>query len=120
MDVAWHGHYLAWFELGRTELMRELGCSYAELEDVSGIFFPVRRAGARYLRPSHYDERLTVVTRIAEVGGAHVRFEYVVVGDDDGRERATGFTEHAAVGRDGRPRRMPAELRQRLGGTEPA
>ena len=41
MGVAYHGHYLAWFEIGRTELMRDLGCSYADLEDRDGIFFPV-------------------------------------------------------------------------------
>ena len=56
MGVAYHAHYLSWFEMGRTELMREMGCSYGELEDRRGIFFPVREVGTRYRVSARYDE----------------------------------------------------------------
>jgi acyl-CoA thioester hydrolase len=114
MAVAYHGHYLAWYEMGRTELMRELGCAYGELERRDGIFFPVVEVGSRYLVPARYDDLLQVHTRLAHVGGARVRFEYELIRESDGRSLATGFTEHAAVGAEGRPVRMPAELRRRL------
>jgi acyl-CoA thioester hydrolase len=114
MGVAYHAHYLVWFELGRTELMREAGCAYGELEEREGIFFPVLELGARYLASARYDDRLVVVTTLSSVSGARVRFDYRLVREPDERLLATGFTEHAAVGADGRPMRMPAALRARL------
>lgn len=114
MGVAYHAHYFAWFELGRTELMRELGHSYHDLEEHEGILFPVREARARYRAPARYDDELAIRTRVSEVGGARVRFDYRIVRAADDTALASGFTEHAAVGRDGRPRRLPAALRARL------
>jgi acyl-CoA thioester hydrolase len=116
MGVAHHTHFLVWFELGRTELMRELGCPYAEVEDGDGILFPVAEAGARYVAPARYDEVLEITTRLVSAFGARVRFEYEVARIADGARIATGFTVHAATGRDGRPRRLPEGLRARLAG----
>jgi len=70
--------------------------------------------GARYLAPGRYDDLLSVHARVTVVGGARVRFEYEVTRDEDARLLATGFTDHAVVGRDGRPRRVPDDLRRRL------
>jgi acyl-CoA thioester hydrolase len=112
MGVAYHGHYLVWFELGRTELMRQLGCPYAEVEDRAGLFFPVIEARARYLAPARYDDVLELRTDIAEVGGVRIRFDYRLSRGDE--VLATGSTEHAAVGRNGRPVRLPAGIRRRL------
>ena len=114
MNVVYHAHYFVWFELGRTELMRGLGCDYASMEDQSGIYFPLREAGARYHAPAGYDQVLDVHTALTSVGGAKLRFVYRVVRQADGQLLATGFTEHAAVDRDGRPRRLPTEVRRRL------
>lgn len=114
MNVAYHAHYLVWFEIGRTELMRDLGCDYAVLEERDGIFFPLREVGARYRVPARYDDVLDVHTVLATLGGASVRFEYRIVRRADGAELATGFSEHAAVGRNGRPLRLPEALGQRL------
>jgi acyl-CoA thioester hydrolase len=120
MNVAYHAHYLVWFELGRTELMRGLGHPYGELETRDGVYFPLIEVGARYRAPARYDDLLRVHTRVAAVGGARVRFDYRVVRDADDRLLATGFTEHATLGRDGRPTRMPAELRRRFAHADPA
>jgi len=114
MGVAYHGHYLAWYEMGRTELMRELGCAYGELERREGIFFPVVEVGSRYLAPARYDDLLQVCTRLVSVGGVRVRFEYELIRSEDGRLLATGFTELASVGAAGRPVRLPAALREKL------
>jgi acyl-CoA thioester hydrolase len=118
MGVAYHGHYFVWFEMARTELMREAGCAYREVEDRQGILFPVIRAGARYRVSARYDDRLVVSAVLTEVGGARVCFEYELHDADSGTCMATGFTEHASVGRDGRPRRLPVELRRRLQGMQ--
>jgi len=114
MGIAWHGHYLAWFEIGRTEWMRRAGCPYGMLEDENGLFFPVVSVGARYRRSARYDETLIVRTRLAELGGVRVRFEYEVVREESQELLATGFTVHGSVDRDGRPKRLPPALRERI------
>ena len=114
MGVVHHTHYLVWFELGRTELMRTAGLPYGVLEDDRGILFPVIEAGARYRRPARYDDQLEVQTGIVGLSPVRVRFEYRIVRPADGAVLADGFSVHAAVGRDGRPQRLPTELMERL------
>ncbi len=113
MGVAWHGQYFAWFEVGRTDFLRELGLTYKELEQ-QGLRLPVIEAQARYLRPAHYDDVLEIRTRLARMTGARVLFDYEVHRPGPGGPLAVGQTVHAAVFPDGRPRRLPADLRQRL------
>lgn len=120
MGIVHHSHYLVWFELGRTELMRERGVPYGELEDREGLFFPVVQAGARYHAPARYDDVLTVHTRVTAVRGATVRFDYEITRAGESGRLTSGFTEHATVGRDGRPLRIPAALRLRLSPVEGA
>ena len=116
MGVAHHTHYLAWFELGRTELMRDMGCTYADLEDRDGIYFPVIALDAAFRTSARYDEVVVITTRLVRIGGARVRFEYTLSREGDGTVLATGSTEHAAVDRRGRPRRLPPGLRHQLQG----
>jgi acyl-CoA thioester hydrolase len=118
MGVAHHTHYFVWFELGRTELMREAGCAYGALEDDESVFFPVIEAAAEYRAPARYDEVIEIETRLAGAEGVRVRFEYVVRSATDARVLSTGFTVHASCGRDGRPIRLPERLRSRLVGPE--
>ena len=113
MGVAWHGEYLAWFEVGRTDLLRGCGCSYRELE-AEGLRLPVIEVQARYLRPALYDDVLEIRTRLTEIAGARVSFDYEVrrQGTDD--PLAVGSTAHAAIDLKGRPRRIPQELLRKL------
>jgi len=114
MGVAHHSHYFVWFELGRTELMRRAGCAYGVLEDDDGLFFPVIEAGAEFQAPARYDEEIEIETRLTGAEGVRVRFEYVLRRTGDARVLSKGFTVHAACGRDGRPTRLPEDLRARL------
>lgn len=115
MGVAHHTHYLVWFELGRTELMRRAGVPYGRLEE-EGLFFPVVELGARFLRSARYDEELEVHTLIAELRRARLRFDYELRRPGEGEPLALGHTVHAAVDRSGRPVRIPAEIRGALEG----
>ena len=114
MNVAYHGHYLVWFEIGRTELMREMGCDYGNLERHDGIYLPLRRVSANYRVSAHYDDLLEIESRIVKLGGASVDFEYRVQRVEDRVLIATGATGHAAVNREGRPCRLPRWVRDRL------
>lgn len=123
MGRAHHMAYVAWFELGRTEMMRLNGLSYAAMER-RGILLPVVRLEIDYLGAAGYEDLLTVRTSLAEVRSRRVRFEYTVL-SDDGRPIAEGATVLVCVGPDGRPKRLPDELREGLGalveaGGEPA
>lgn len=117
MGIAHHTHYFTWFELGRTELMRQLGCTYGALEEESGIFFPVVQAAADFRASARYDEVVTVTTRLVRASGVRVCFTYVIT-REDGTVLATGRTEHASVDGRGRPQRLPGALQRRLTGQE--
>ena len=113
MGVAWHGEYLAWFEVGRTDLLRGCGCSYRELE-AQGLRLPVIEVQARYLRPALYDDVLEIHTRLTDVGGVRVSFDYEVRRQGTDGPLAVGSTSHAAIDLKGRPRRLPQDLLRKL------
>ena len=113
MGFAWHGEYLAWFEVGRTDWLRARGLSYRALEE-EGLRLPVIEAQVRYMKPARYDDELSITTRVAAFAGARVEFQYEVRRADVPTPLATGSTVHAAVDPSGRPRRFPEELRRVL------
>jgi acyl-CoA thioester hydrolase len=113
MGVAYHGGYFAWFEVGRTDLLRGRGFTYRDLE-AQNLRLPVIEARARFLRPALYDDVLEIRTTITAVSGARVAFAYEVAREGGEGVLATGATSHAAVDSRGRPRRLPEELRRVL------
>ena len=114
MGITYHGVYFVWFEVARVDLIRELGFSYRDLEEKEDLRLPVIEAQARFLKPSYYDDVLEIRTRLAELGGASIGFEYEVHREGTEGALATGRTGHAAVDSRGRVRRFPEELRRRL------
>lgn len=114
MGIVYHGHYLAYFDVGRTELMRSLGSPYAALED-RGFRLAVVDAAVRYKRPAHYDEDLELFVWISRVGGATVEFEYRLEHSDRGT-LATGRTKLGCLDTTNRPTRLPADV---FGALEP-
>jgi acyl-CoA thioester hydrolase len=108
MGYAHHSVYLLWFEEGRTGLMRELGRPYSLLEK-EGTILPVSEAGLRFRTPAFYEEELEIESRVGEVTGVRVRFDYRIL-HLDGTVAAEGHTVLASCGADGRPKRMPADL----------
>lgn len=115
MGVVHHRHYLTYFELGRTEMLCDLGASYRDVED-EGTLLVVVDTGVRFIRPAGYEDELVVRTRLTEARGVRVRFEYEV--RRDGRLLATGFTVLACCDARGRPKRPPAELVRLFQGLE--
>jgi len=108
MGVAYYANYLAWFEIGRVELMRELGISYAETEK-QGFFLPVSEACTRYMAPAHFDELLEVRCWVGEVRTRAMRFEYELLRGE--QVVAKGHTVHVCTDRDARPVTFPDWLR---------
>ena len=110
MGVVYHGNYLAYFELGRTELIRQFGLSYAELER-RGVRLPVVDVSVRYTSPARYDDEILIHTELTESSPARMRFDYELRHSDDDRLLARGHSVLASVDEKGRPRRLPPELR---------
>ncbi|MBW1974407.1 MAG: acyl-CoA thioesterase [Deltaproteobacteria bacterium] len=115
MGFAYYGNYMKWFEAGRNEWFRNSGKAYRELEE-DGCFLPVVEAYCRYHRPAFYDDTLIVKTKLTFPSPARLKFEYRIFrengsGEDD-ELLAEGFTIHACVGQDHKPRKPPILLRR--------
>jgi acyl-CoA thioester hydrolase len=113
MGRAYYGAFFAWFEVGRVEVLRNLGATYADLER-GGVFLPVAEAHCRYLAAVPYDELILVRTAAALAGPARLEFHSEVVSKDGGRRYAEGRVVLACVDRRGRPMRLPVALREAL------
>jgi acyl-CoA thioester hydrolase len=113
MGVAYYANHFVWFELGRTEYLRQRGHVYRELEEKEGCFITVADAHCRYHSPARYDDVLTVRTRVKEVRTRVIAFNYEVLAED-GRKVASGETLHVITDRQGRPRTLPERYRQAL------
>jgi len=102
MGYAYYANYLVWFEIGRTELLRSLGQSYKDWEDVHGVYLPVAECHVEYKRSAQYDDLLrieTVVTRLTE---ASISFQYFVYRIPDNVLIATGTSKHPFVNKKGK------------------
>ena len=113
MGVVYYANYLVWFEVARTDLLRDAGCSYRQME-ADGYMLPVLEAACEYRQPARYDDELDVKTTGELVSAARVKFTYNIVRSADAVLLATGHTVHAAIDRDGRPCRLPDRVRQLL------
>jgi acyl-CoA thioester hydrolase len=109
MGVVYYGNYLTYFEIGRAELMRDLGFPYSAFEN-DGYSLVVTEANAKYHANVGYDTLVTVKTRISDLRAVRVRFEYEIVDENRGL-LVDGYTVHACVNTSSKPIRIPADLR---------
>jgi acyl-CoA thioester hydrolase len=110
MGIVYYANYLVWFEVGRTDWLREMGWSYRDME-ADGISLPVIEARCTYHESARYDEELEVRTTSTLESPIRIQFLYEVVRAADGATLASGMTMHAALDRTGRPRRLPDRVR---------
>jgi len=94
MGVVYHSNHLIWFEVGRVELMRQMGFSYRDMEREDGRFIAVAEATCRYRAPVYYDEEVLVRTRLKSVRESVVIFSYELVRAENGTLLAEGETTH--------------------------
>lgn len=108
---AYHGSYVRFLERGRTELVRSLSVSQAELHERDGFAFVVRRMTLDYIKPARMDDELTVTTKVIELRGASLRLEQTVM---RGEEVLVVADVVVAGTRNGRAVRIPDVLRGAL------
>ena len=110
MGVVYYANYFVWFEVGRTDLLREAGWSYRDME-TDGFALPVIDAQCTYRESAKYDDEIEVRTTGEMLSPVRVKFTYEVVRSADAATLATGTTVHATVDRSGRPCRLPERVR---------
>lgn len=108
MGYLHHSVYLQYFEMGRIELLRSVGHSYAELE-AAGVFFVVTKAEVKYRAPARFDDELQLAVNLVREGPVRLDHTYELKKGNTLLAEAT--TTIACVGRDGQPRAMPDEMR---------
>mgnify|MGYP001358452340 CR=1 FL=1 len=103
MGVVYHANYANWFEIGRTELIRELGIAYADIER-RGLLLPLTDLMIRYRQPARYDDVVEIRTAVASCSPIRIAFDVQVV--RDGQVLAEGSTQHVWLDRNWKPVRL--------------
>lgn len=109
MGIVYHTNYIVWFEIGRTEFCRAAGVPYRQMED-EGVLIPVTGVDCVYRRPARYDDRVTVRTRMGEVGSRGLTFFYEILAED-GSLLAEGSTRHIFTDPASKPICIPEKVR---------
>jgi acyl-CoA thioester hydrolase len=100
MGVVYHSNHFIWFEVGRVELLRQLGFSYRDMESQDNCFIAVAEAKCRYRAPVRYDEEVLVRTELLNVRDSVVHFGYELRRAEDGALLAEGETTHIVTDAD--------------------
>ncbi|MGB2128106.1 MAG: acyl-CoA thioesterase [Flavicella sp.] len=82
MGYAHHGNYAQYFEMGRMELLRDIGISYKKMEE-EGLILPVYSMNTRFIKPARFDNTLTLRTILRKTPTARIVFEYEIFNSDN-------------------------------------
>lgn len=113
MGVVYYANYLVWCEVGRVELLRALGRSYAVLE-AQGMGLAVSEATVRYLAPARFDDLVRVETTLTSVRSRAITFDYLITNAESGTRLATAHTALVSIDGDGRLAAIPPIVRDAL------
>jgi acyl-CoA thioester hydrolase len=107
MGVVYHANYLIWFEVGRVELLRQMGFSYRDMEEKDSCCIAVIDARCRYKAPARYDDEIIIRTRLEHMRESVIRFTYDVLRAADNALLAEGETTHVVVDMEMKKTRLP-------------
>ncbi|MBI4547948.1 MAG: acyl-CoA thioesterase [Ignavibacteriae bacterium] len=114
MKMVYYAKFFEYFEQGRSDLLREIGMPYPEIEHM-GYYLPVIEAHAKYLKAARYDDLLVVKTIVKDIPQVRIRIEYVITDDATQEIIAEGYTVHSFVNAEtGKPVRAPAQFSEAL------
>jgi acyl-CoA thioester hydrolase len=106
MGIVYHTNYIRWFELGRNELMRQLGVAYTEIEKL-GFNLPLTKVYCHYLAPAKYDHLVIVETKFDYIKRASIKFNSKIWDENQQKLLVEGYTIHACTNHEGKIRRIP-------------
>jgi acyl-CoA thioester hydrolase len=114
MGVVYYAHYLVWFEIGRTDWLRETGWTYRAMES-DGFALPVIESHCEYKHGARYDDEIEIRTQARLISPVRLAFDYVLARRPGDITIASGYTVHVTVDAGGRPTRLPAHVKELLG-----
>lgn len=106
MGIVYHTNYIRWFEIGRTELLREM--------EASGFNLPLTQAFCHYFLPAYYDDIVLVETDINYLKRASIKFTYRIWDENRQNLLTEGYTVHACIDRNGKVLRIPATTADKI------
>jgi len=109
MGVVYHANHFIWFEVGRVELLRQLGFSYRDMESQDHCFIAVVDARCRYKAPARYDDEIIVRTQLKNVRESVIHFGYELIRENDGLLLAEGETTHIVTNAEMKATALPAK-----------
>ena len=107
MGVVYHSNFVIWFEVGRVELLRQLGFTYRDIEREDDCHIAVADLRCRYKAPARYDDEILVRTHLKNVRESLIHFGYEVIRAADGTLLAEGETTHIVVDSKFQKRSLP-------------
>lgn len=110
--IVYYANYLKFIERGRTEYVRSIGIDQTALKAQEGVVFAVRRIEADYILPAKFDDELQVVTTTQKLTAARVILKQEVA--RSGVVLFAALVTLVALDEEGRPARMPANIRRLL------
>jgi len=111
MGVVYHSNFIIWFEVGRVELLRQMGFRYREMEEQDDCHIAVADVSCRFKAPAHYDDEVLVRTQLKNVRDSLLHFGYEIVRAEDGALLAEGETTHLVVDGKFERRTLPEKYR---------
>ncbi len=109
--VVYYARYLDWFEAGRTEILRNRGISYAELEK-KGFFAPVVEIKVNYRKPVGYDDIVVLETAVSKIGNSSIKFIYKVFNKSSREIIAEAYTVNVFINKDMEPVPVPDDVKK--------
>jgi acyl-CoA thioester hydrolase len=117
MGVVYHSNFVIWFEVGRVELLRQLGFRYRDMERNDDCHIAVVDVRCRYKAPARYDDEIVIRTELKNVRESLLHFGYEIMRADDGALLAEGETTHIVVNRNFERTSLPEKYSRILGMT---
>ena len=114
--VVYYANYLRYFEMGRTELLREKGLTYREMEEADGLVLAVVELSCRYHAPARYDDLLVIKTVLEKHDKISLTFKTIISRKGEGKPLMEGSCRLAAADTDGKLSRLPDKLVRIIGG----
>ena len=112
--VVYYANYLRWFEIGRTEILRQYGYDYLDIEKKS-IIVPVVEAKCSYRQSAKYNDVIVINTAIGNIGNSSIKFNYEIIRKSNKELLAEGYTVNVFVDRKTmKSIKIPEELRKAL------
>ena len=102
MGIVHHSNYPIWFEVGRTDFLKNTSISYTSIEE-SGVILPLYELNCKFIAPAKYEDEITVITTLKSISCSRISFSYRVLNGLDNKLIATGETMHAWTNKELKP-----------------